>query len=141
MKSVWRFDITDMFSMFAAIVLGLGFFAFVAYMVYLFVFRRIQMTHEMRLELVKQGRDLPVETERFGSLKAGMVLCAVGLGLFFSLMLEAESNGGTLGGESVIAFVPFLTGLGLIGFHLAVRKSSKNDNQSKGGYSSESLDP
>lgn len=138
---MWRFDVTDMFSMFAAIVLGLGFFAFVAYMVYLFVFKRIQMTHEMRLELVKQGRELPIESERFGSLKAGMVLCAVGLGLFLSLMMEAESNGGVLGGESVIAFVPFLTGLGLIGFHLAVRKNTKSSDQDRSGYSSESLEP
>lgn len=135
-----RFDITDMFSMFAAIVLGLGFFAFIAYMVYLFVYKRIAMNHEMRLELIRQGRELPPETERFGSLKAGMVLCAVGLGLFLSLLLEADSNGGALGGESVIAFVPFLTGLGLIGFHLA-SKNSRGRNQSKGGYSSESLEP
>ena len=135
-----RFDITDMFSMFAAIVLGLGFFAFIAYMVYLFVYKRIAMNHEMRLELIRQGRELPPETERFGSLKAGMVLCAVGLGLLLSLLLEADSNGGALGGESVIAFVPFLTGLGLIGFHLA-SKNSRGRNQNKGGYSSESLEP
>ena len=119
--------------MFAAIVLGLGFFAFIAYMVYLFVYKRIAMNHEMRLELIRQGRELPPETERFGSLKAGMVLCAVGLGLFLSLLLEADSNGAALGGESVIAFVPFLTGLGLIGFHLA-SKNSRGRNQNKGGY-------
>ncbi len=120
---MWRFDASDMFGMFAGIILGLGFFALVAYLVYLFVYKRIQMNHEMRLELIKQGRDLPAETERFGSLKAGIVLCAVGLGLFLSLLLEAHSNGDTPGGETVIAFVPLLTGLGLIGFHLAIRRN------------------
>lgn len=121
---MWRFDASDMFGMFAGIILGLGFFALVAYLVYLFVYKRIQMNHEMRLELIRQGRDLPPETERFGSLKAGIVLCAVGLGLFLSLLLEAHANGGSPGGETVIAFVPMLTGLGLIGFHLAIRRNT-----------------
>lgn len=123
---MWRFDASDMFGMFAGIILGLGFFALVAYLVYLFVYKRIQMNHEMRLELIKQGRDLPAETERFGSLKAGIVLCAVGLGLFLSLLFEAQSNGDFPGGETVIAFVPLLTGIGLIGFHLAIRRSARS---------------
>ncbi len=121
---MWRFDASGMFGMFAGIILGLGFFALVAYLVHLFVYKRIQMNHEMRLELIRQGRDLPAETERFGSLKAGIVLCAVGLGLLLSLVLEADSNGNTPGGETVIAFVPLLTGLGLIGFHLAIRRNA-----------------
>lgn len=136
---MWRFDASDMFSMMAGIVLGLGFFALVAYLVYLFVYKRIQMNHEMRLELIKQGRDLPPETERFGSLKAGIVLCAVGLGLFLSLCMEAHSRGEFPGGETVIAFVPFLTGVGLIGFHLAIRREAKNGGGPR-NYSSESLD-
>ncbi len=138
---MWRFDLPGMFGALAAIVLGLGFFALVAYLVYLFVYRRIQMMHEMRLELIKQGRELPAETEGFGSLKAGIVLCAVGLGLFLSLLMEANSKGEIPGGETVIAFVPFLTGVGLIGFHLAIRRNGRNTRGARSDYSSESLEP
>ena len=40
-------------------ILGLGFFALIAYLVYLFVYKRIQMNHELRLEMIKQGMALP----------------------------------------------------------------------------------
>jgi len=65
---MWRFDASDMFGMFAGIILG-WVFALVAYLVYLFVYKRIQMNHEMRLELIKQAAtSLPKPSVR--SLKA-----------------------------------------------------------------------
>ncbi len=139
---MWRLDLTDVFGMLTGIILGLGFFALVAFLVYLFVYKRIKMNHEMRLELIKQGRDLPAEGERYGSLKAGIVLMAVGGGFLLAMLFESYSSNDDLGGELVLAFVPLLCGLGLAAFHFIARAGCRNGN---GGhrlarYSSESLD-
>lgn len=137
---MWRFDTGEVFGFVAGIVLGLGFFALVAYLLYLFVFRRIQMNHEMRLEMIRQGRELPPKPDSYGSLKAGIVLCAVGLAILLSLVLESDARAESLGGETVIAFVPLMIGLGLIAFHIAVKKDSQRDQKQVRNYSSESVD-
>lgn len=120
-------DAIQVVSVFAGIIIGLGFFALVAYLVYLFVYKRIQMRHETRLELIRQGRQLPVEQESYGSLKAGIVSAAVGLGLLVGVFLNAGSRSDTVGGEIVIALVPLFVGLGLILFHVGWARRSKGD--------------
>ena len=123
---MWRVDTTDIFGIFAGIILGLGFFALIAYLVYLFVYKRIQMNHEIRLEMIRQGMPLPRERDTYGSLKSGMVLTGVGIGLFFAMMLGAWKNGDGdfIGAESIFALVPLFVGLGLILFHLIGRRSA-----------------
>lgn len=138
---MWRLDLTDVFGMLTGIILGLGFFALVAFLVYLFVYKRIKMNHEMRLELIKQGRELPAEGERYGSLKAGIVLMAVGGGFLLAMLFESYGSGDSPGGELVLAFVPLLSGLGLAVFHYIARAGARtNGSQRLARYSSESLD-
>ena len=122
---MWRVDATDMFGIFAGIILGLGFFALVAYLVYLFVYKRIQMNHEMRLEMIRQGKPLPMEHPGYGSLKAGIVSAAVGGGFLIGLFVQASSERQPIGGEIIIALVPLLVGIGLIFFHLIWKRQSR----------------
>jgi hypothetical protein len=122
-----RTDAIQVVSVFAGIVIGLGFFALVAYLVYLFVYKRIQMRHETRLELIRQGHQLPEEQDSYGSLKAGIVSAAVGMGLLVGVFLNAVNRNDTVGGEIVIALVPLFVGLGLIFFHIVWARRSKRD--------------
>ncbi|MFH2055481.1 MAG: DUF6249 domain-containing protein [bacterium] len=112
-----RFDPGDMFGLVASIVLGLGFFALVAYLVYLFVYRRIQMRHEIRLEMIKQGMKPEFEADSLGSLKAGLVSAGVGLALLVALVLDSRAKGDFLGAEVMLGLVPLMVGLGLVLFH------------------------
>ncbi len=138
---MWRLDLTDVFGMLTGIILGLGFFALVAFLVYLFVYKRIKMNHEMRLEMIRQGRDLPVDTERYGSLKAGIVLMAVGAGFLLAMIFEGVNSGHSPGAELVFAFVPMLTGLGLAIFHFVARAGNGTSRREQfNRYPSESLD-
>ena len=132
---MWRFDPEGMFGIFAGIVLGLGFFALIAYLVYLFVYKRIQMNHEMRLEMVKQGIAPPLERESYGSLKSGIVLTAVGIAFFLALLLDKFSDGDRIGAEMVIPFVPLFVGVGLILFHRIARKNGKTTTNVAGHLS------
>lgn len=122
---MWRVDTTDVFGIFAGIVLGLGFFALIAYFVYLFIYKRIQMRHETRLEMIKQGMSLPTERDNYGSLKAGIVSTAVGCGLLIGINVAASADRDQVGGEIVIALIPLFVGLGLVLFHLILRKNGK----------------
>lgn len=115
---MWRTDAVDVFGIFAGIILGLGFFALVAYLVYLFIYKRIQMKHETRLEMIKQGLQVTADNDTYGSLKAGIVSAAVGLGLLVGMVIHASSERDPVGGEVVIALVPLFVGLGLVLFHL-----------------------
>ncbi|MCX6832796.1 MAG: hypothetical protein NT028_11825, partial [candidate division Zixibacteria bacterium] len=81
---MFRVNPGEMFGALAAMVLGLGFFALIAYLVYLFVYKRIQMNHELRLEMIKQGMAPQLEREGYGSLKAGIVSAAVGIGFLIA---------------------------------------------------------
>lgn len=138
---MWRLDLTDVFGMLTGIILGLGFFALVAFLVYLFVYKRIKMNHEMRLELIRQGRDLPIDRDRYGSLKAGIVLMAVGAGFALAMLFEAGRTGDSPGGELVLGLVPFLTGLGLVLFHAIAKQGNRSRNDGRNiRYSSESLE-
>jgi hypothetical protein len=125
-----HFEPSDMFGMVAGIVLGLGFFTLVAYLVYLFVYKRIQMRHEIRLEMIKQGMKPDFDADNLGSLKAGLVAAAVGLALLAALWLETRSNGGLLGVEIMLGLVPLLAGIGLVIFHMFWGKSKKPDGRS-----------
>ena len=138
---MWRLDLTDVFGMATGVILGLGFFALVAFLVYLFVYKRIKMNHEMRLEMIKQGREIPVDRDRMGSLKSGIVLTGVGLGLFVGLMMQAQAERVTPGGELVLALVPTFVGIGLMVFHLIAKLSARAEQRNPvRRYSSESVD-
>ncbi len=140
---MWRLDLTDVFGMLTGIILGLGFFALVAFMVYLFIYKRIQMRHQMRLELIKQGKDLPAEYERYGSLKAGIILAGIGLGLLLAFWLEAGYHRGYLGAEVMFGLIPLFVGIGLIVFHFVARRGYNGEmfqSLSSESLSSESLD-
>lgn len=122
---MFRADAVDVFGVLAGIIIGLGFFALVAYLVYLFVYKRIQMRHETRLELIRQGHNLPAEQDSYGSLKAGIVSAAVGLALLIGVLVSAANRRDPLGGEIVIGLVPLFVGVGLIFFHAVwARRSS-----------------
>jgi hypothetical protein len=136
---MWRVDATDVFGIFAGIVLGLGFFALIAYLVYLFVYKRIQMNHEMRLEMIRQGMSLQTERESYGSLKAGIVSTAVGLGLLIAIDVAASADRDPIGGEIVLAVIPLFVGLGLILFHLISRRTA--ERMKTESYLSESPEP
>ncbi len=114
---MFRADAVDVFGVLAGIIIGLGFFALVAYLVYLFVYKRIQMRHETRLELIRQGHELPADEDSYGSLKAGIVSAAVGLALLIGVLISAANSRDPLGGEIVIGLVPLFVGVGLIFFH------------------------
>lgn len=130
-----RVNPVEMFGALAAIVLGLGFFALIAYLVYLFVYKRIQMNHELRLEMIKQGMAPQLEHEGYGSLKAGIVSAAVGIGFLMALVIGANAENNEIGGEIVIALVPLLIGVGLVAFHLLTRRQMRRE---KTGYLSDS---
>ncbi len=125
---MWRVNMSDMMGMFAGIVLGLGFFALIAYLVYMFVYKRIQMNHEIRLAMIKQGMSLPLERESYGSLKAGIVSAAAGIGLLVGMAFQSSAANDPIGGEVVIAMVPLFIGIGLILFHLLYRKHARAEN-------------
>ena len=135
---MWRLDLTDVFGMLTGIILGLGFFALVAFMVYLFVYKRIQMKHEMRLELIKQGKELPSDSERYGSLKAGIILAGIGLGLLLAFWFEAGYHRGYVGAEVMFGLIPMFVGIGLIIFHFLAKRG--NEGQLFHSVSSESLE-
>jgi hypothetical protein len=135
---VFRADPTEMFGALAAIILGLGFFALIAYLVYLFVYKRNQMNHELRLEMIRQGMPPKLEREGYGSLKAGMVSAAVGIGFMIAIAIGAESTGDPIGSEIVVALVPLFVGIGLIGFHLITRKQARREKSDYLSDSSES---
>jgi hypothetical protein len=124
---MFRADAVEMLGAVAAIIIGLGFFALLAYFVYLFVYKRIQMRHETRLELIKQGHKLPVEQDSYGSLKAGIVSTAVGLGLLIGVFVHASNERHPVGGEIVFALVPLFVGLGLILFHVVWARRGRED--------------
>ena len=126
---MWRLDLTDVFGMLTGIILGLGFFALIAFMVYLFVYKRIQMRHEMRLELIKQGKDIPNDSDRYGSLKSGIILAGIGLGLLLAIVLESNYDRGYVGAEIMFGLIPIFVGVGLIVFHIIARRGNTN-----GGY-------
>lgn len=132
---MFRVNPGEMFGALAAMVLGLGFFALIAYLVYLFVYKRIQMNHELRLEMIKQGMAPRLEREGYGSLKAGIVSAAVGIGFLIALVIGADTNHDPIGGEIVIALVPLLIGVGLVAFHLLTRRQMRRE---KTGYLSDS---
>jgi hypothetical protein len=132
---MFRLNPVEMFGALAAMVLGLGFFALIAYLVYLFVYKRIQMNHELRLEMIKQGMSPQLEHEGYGSLKAGIVSVAVGVGFLIALVIGANAEKDPIGGEIVIALVPLLIGVGLVGFHLLTRRQMRRE---KTGYLSDS---
>ncbi len=125
-----RVNPVEMFGALAAIVLGLGSFALIAYLVYLFIYKRIQMNHELRMEMIKQGLPPQLEYEGYGSLKAGIVSTAVGLGFLLALLIGASTGRDEIGGEIVIALVPLFIGVGLVAFHLFTRRQAKRDRQS-----------
>jgi hypothetical protein len=125
---MWRADMNDVFGIFAGIVLGLGFFALIAYLVYLFVYKRIQMNHEMRLEMIKQGLTPPTERESYGSLKAGIVSVAVGAGFLVGMLFQSSAENEPLGGEIVVALVPLFIGAGLVLFHLLYKKHARHES-------------
>jgi hypothetical protein len=133
-----RVNPIDMFGALAGIVLGLGFFALVAYLVYLFVYKRMQMNHELRLEMIKQGLPPHLEREGFGSLKAGIVSAAVGAGFLIAIILGADTDRDPIGAEIVVALVPLFIGVGLVGFHLLTRRQQKRE---RNGYLSGSSEP
>jgi drug/metabolite transporter (DMT)-like permease len=135
---MWRLDLTDVFGMLTGIILGLGFFALIAFLVYLFVYKRIQMRHQMRLELIKQGKEIPVEVERYGSLKAGIILTGIGLGLLLALWFEASYHRGYVGAEIMLGLIPMFVGIGLIIFHFIARHG--NNGVYLHSSSSESLE-
>jgi hypothetical protein len=116
---------------------GLGFFALIAYLVYLFVYKRIQMNHELRLEMIKQGMSPQLEREGYGSLKAGIVSAAVGIGFLIALVIGANAENNPIGGEIVIALVP-RHGVGLVAFHLLTRRQMRRETTSYLSDSSES---
>ena len=132
---MFRVNPVEMFGALAAMVLGLGFFALIAYLVYLFVYKRIQMNHELRLEMIKQGMAPQLEHEGYGSLKAGIVSAAVGIGFLIALVIGANAENDPIGGEIVIALVPLLIGVGLVAFHLLTRGQIRRE---KTGYLSDS---
>jgi uncharacterized membrane protein len=132
---MWRVNPVEMFGALAAIVLGLGFFALIAYLVYLFVYKRIQMNHDLRLEMIRQGMAPRLESEGYGSLKAGIVSVAVGFGFLIALVIGANAENDQIGGEIVIALVPLLIGVGLVAFHLLTRRQMRRE---KTGYLSDS---
>jgi len=132
---MFRVNPVEMFGALAAMVLGLGFFALIAYLVYLFVYKRIQMNHELRLEMIKQGMAPQLEHEGYGSLKAGIVSAAVGIGFLIALVIGANAENDPIGGEIVIALVPLLIGVGLVAFHLLTRRQMRRE---KTGYLSDS---
>jgi uncharacterized membrane protein len=133
-----RVNPVEMFGALAAIILGLGFFALIAYLVYLFVYKRIQMNHELRLEMIKQGMPPQLEREGYGSLKAGIVSTAVGLGFLIALVIGANAENDPIGGEIVIALVPLLIGVGLVAYHLMTRRQMRRE---KTDYLSDSSEP
>jgi len=128
---MWRANITDIFGMFTGIILGLAFFLLLAFLIYLFVFKRIQMNHALRLEAIKQGVQIPTVRERYGSLKAGIVSAAVGAGLLVGLIIGAASDRDPIGGEIVIALVPLFIGVGLILFHTFWGRNLGEDTQAR----------
>ena len=132
---MFRVNPGEMFGALAAMVLGLGSFALIAYLVYLFVYKRIQMNHELRLEMIKQGMAPQLEREGYGSLKAGIVSAAVGIGFLIALVIGADANHDPVGGEIVIALVPLFIGVGLVAFHLLTRRHMR---RAKTGYLSDS---
>lgn len=132
---MFRVNPVEMFGALAAIVLGLGFFALIAYLVYLFVYKRIQMNHDLRMEMIKQGMAPRLESEGYGSLKAGIVSAAVGVGFLIALVIGAAAENDPIGGEIVIALVPLLIGVGLVAFHLVTRKQMRRAGT---GYLSDS---
>ncbi len=123
----------------AGIILGLAFFALIAFLVYLFVYKRIQMNHQMRLEMIKQGLDPNVESDRLGSLKAGIVLSGIGVAILFAILLEANAQGDRAGGELVLGLVPLFVGVGLVGFHLFAR--TRTGQSGRIDYSSDVSEP
>jgi uncharacterized membrane protein len=132
---MFRVNPVEMFGALAAMVLGLGFFALIAYLVYLFVYKRIQMNHDLRMEMIKQGMAPRLEREGYGSLKAGIVSAAVGVGFLIALVIGADAERDQIGGEIVIALVPLLIGVGLVAFHLVTRKQMRREGT---GYLSDS---
>lgn len=135
---MFRVNPMEVFGALAGIILGLGFFALIAYLVYLFVYKRMQMNHELRLEMIRQGLPPKLEREGFGSLKAGIVSTAVGCGFLLAIVLGAEADGDPIGGEIVVALVPLFIGVGLVGFHLLTRRSARREKSSYLSDSSES---
>lgn len=135
---MFRVNPVEMFGALAGIVLGLGFFALIAYLVYLFVYKRIQMNHELRLEMIKQGMAPRLEREGYGSLKAGIVSAAVGIGFLIALVIGANAENDQIGGEIVIALVPLFIGVGLVAFHLLTRRQMRREKTSYLSDSSES---
>jgi Ca2+/Na+ antiporter len=103
--------------MLTGIVIGLGFFALLAYLIYLFVYRKIQMRHEIRLEMIRQGMNPDSESHSYGSAKAGFVSAGVGLALLIGLILDAIGERDPVGAELIIGLVPLMVGLALIAFH------------------------
>jgi hypothetical protein len=132
---MWRVNPVEMFGALAGIVLGLGFFALIAYLVYLFVYKRIQMNHELRMEMIRQGMTPQLEREGYGSLKAGIVSAAVGVGFLIALVIGANAGDDQIGGEIVIGLVPLFIGVGLVAFHLLTRRQLRRE---KTGYLSDS---
>lgn len=122
------FNPSDVFGMVAGIIVGLGFFSLLAYLVYLFVYKRIQMRHEIRLEMIKQGMKPDFETDSLGSLKAGLVVAAVGLALLASIVMNAHADGTPIGAEIMLGLVPLLVGAGLVIFHIVWGDKSKKQS-------------
>jgi hypothetical protein len=135
---MFRVNPGEMFGALAAMILGLGFFALIAYLVYLFVYKRIQMNHDLRLEMIKQGMIPQLEREGYGSLKAGIVSAAVGIGFLIALVIGANAENDQIGGEIVIALVPLFIGVGLVAFHLLTRRQMRRERTGHLSDSSES---
>jgi hypothetical protein len=122
-----KVDPMGMFGILAGIILGLGFFALVAFLIYLFIFKKMQMNHELRLEMIKKGMNPVFESNGYGTLKAGIILTCIGLAFLIVFLFDFYTGGESSearSGEMILPMVPIMLGVGFILFHVIVKRLS-----------------
>ena len=107
---------------FAPVVMGLGLFAMIAFIVY-----QVQQ-HRLRAKMIEKGvtqLELPKAQARSDqSLKYGLVAIGLGLAIFQAQIFEA--NNVFTGGEMVLGLVPLYVGIALLIAAWLERRREKN---------------